>query len=101
MWGRQEGTTVAGGVMWSLGVEAVLMTFLKSNVHRGLTHGQIQDGGEYSPRWSLLELCRILLYKVGYSWTWFWTVCRYDRSCVLIEHLYPRPLIYIRGRHTM
>ena len=30
-----------------------------------------------------------------------WTVRRQGRSCVLIEHLYPRPLIYIGGRHTM
>ena len=42
------------------GVAAVLMDKLKSNVHGSLTHGRIQGGGEYSPRWSLLELCRIL-----------------------------------------
>ena len=43
------------------GVAAVLMGWdkLKSNVHGSLTHGQIQGGGEYSPSWSLLELCRI------------------------------------------
>ena len=79
----------------------MLMAYLKSNVHGGSTHGRIQGGEEYSPRWSLLELCRILLYKVGYNWTWFWTVCIQGRSCVLIGHLYPRPLIYIEGRHTM
>ena len=53
-------STVAGGVTWNLGVAAVLMTYLKSNVHGGSTHGRIQGGEEYSPRWSLLELCRIL-----------------------------------------
>ena len=73
---EKEGLQVAGGVTWSLGVAAVLMGYLKSNVHGGSTYGRIQGGGEYSPRWSLLELCRILLYKAGYSWTWFWTVCR-------------------------
>ena len=98
---QEEKTTVVGGVTWSLGVAAVLMTYLKSNVHGGLTHERIQCGEEYSPRWSLLELCRILLYKVGYSWTWFWIVCRQGRSCVLIGHLYPRPLIYSGARHTM
>ena len=76
LWRRREGTTVADGVTWSLGVAAVLMAYLKSNVHGGSTYRWIQGGGEYSPRWSLLELCRILLYKLGYSWTWFWTVCR-------------------------
>ena len=35
-------------------------------------------------RRKLLKLCGILLYKLGYNWTWFWTVCRQDRSCVLI-----------------
>ena len=60
LWRRWEGTTVAGGVTWSLGVAAVLMVYLKSNVHEGSTHGRIQGGEEYSPRWSLLELCRIL-----------------------------------------
>ena len=79
----------------------MLMAYLKSNVHGGSMHGRIQDGGEYSPRWSLLELCRILLYEVGYSWTWFWTMCAQDRSCVLIGHLYLRPLIYSGGRHAM
>ena len=30
----------------------------------------------------VLELCRILLYKLGYSWTWSRTVCRQDmESC--------------------
>src|ERR1041385_7688994 len=38
---------------------------LKSGVHGSLTHGQIQGGEKYSPRWSLLSLCRILCIRVG------------------------------------
>lgn len=57
---REEGTTVAGGVTWSLGVAVELMETTKSGVHEGLTLGRTQGGGQYSPRWSLLCLCRIL-----------------------------------------
>ena len=35
---REEGTTVAGGVTWSLGVAVELMETTKSGVHGGLTH---------------------------------------------------------------
>ena len=57
---REEGTTVAGGVTWSLGVAVELMETTKSGVHGGLTLGRTQSGGQYSPRWSLLYLCQIL-----------------------------------------
>ena len=61
-----------------------------------------------NPRWwrifAKVEFVRVvsnIIVQVGYSWTWFWTVCRQGRSCVLIGHLYPRPLIYSGGRHMM
>ena len=57
---REEGTTVAGGFTWSLGVAVELMETTKSGVHGGLMLGRTQGGGHYSPRWSLLCLCRIL-----------------------------------------
>ena len=57
---REEGTTVAGGVTWSLGVAVELMETTKSGVHGGLTLGRTQGGGQYSSRWILLYLCQIL-----------------------------------------
>ena len=41
----------------------------KSGVHGSLMLGRTQGGGEYSPRWSLLCLCRILMYELDYVWT--------------------------------
>ena len=65
-----EGTTVAGGGTWNQGVAAELMETTKSGVHGSSTLGRIQGSGEYSPRWSLLRMCRILLlYELGYNWT--------------------------------
>ena len=61
---REEGSTVAGGVMRSLGVAVEVMETTKSGVHGGLTLGRTQGGGQYSPRWSLLCLCRIFV-RVG------------------------------------
>ena len=41
----------------------------KSGVHGSSMLGRIQGGGEYSPRWSLLEFVSNIMYELGYVWT--------------------------------
>ena len=48
---RQEGTTVAGGVTWSLGVAVVLMVQVQGT--RRFAHGGFKVARIYSSRWSV------------------------------------------------
>ena len=61
-----------------------------------------------NPRWwrifAKVEFVRVvsnIVYKVGYSWTCSCICLHRMWSRVLVGHLYPRPLLYSGGRHTM
>ena len=51
---REEGTTVAGGVTWSLGVALVLMVQVQGT--RRFAHGGFKVARIYSSRWSV-KIC--------------------------------------------
>ena len=79
---QKEGTTVAGGDTWRLGVAVELMETTKSRVHGGSMLGRIQGGREYSLRWSLLRMCRILFIRAGLRLD---LCCIVDRIRVVVE----------------
>ena len=96
---EKKGLQVAGGVIWSVwgssGAQAQVQCTWKFDA---LTNSR---WWRIFAKVKFVSVVSNIIVQGRLQLDLVWSVCRQGKSCVLIGHLYPRPLIYSGARHTM